>query len=461
MRQIFLAKTIDRMKPQIGQEISLTVERLGINGEGVGYWQGFTIFVDGALPNEAVQARLYEVRKNFGRAKLLSLQSTSSHRVDPICPLFGKCGGCQLMHFDYAQQLQFKRDRVKDALERIGKLKDLEILSCMPSPTSLGYRNKIQLPAISNQGSLRLGLYAHNTHDLVEIDECFIHCDLGDKAYRQIKGILKNSSLPAYNPQTGEGVLRHVLMKTAVNTNQILVVLVTHGKGPDSIETIAQQIIREVPEVKGVIQNVNVSEGNVILSREFHTLAGESAIEEKLCDLTFKVSPASFFQVNPAQAEKLYEKVLEFAQLTGKERVLDAYCGVGTIALILAAHAKEVIGVECVSEAIADAEENAKRNQISHAQFVCATAETFINTLQEVDVAVLNPPRKGCELSFLEQLAILHPKRIVYISCDPATLARDLAILSEKDYRAQIVQPFDMFPQTAHVECIVQLVTTR
>lgn len=432
------------MDLEIGQEIELSIERLGINGEGVASWNGYTIFVDGALPGERACVRLYERRKTFGRGRAVKLLIPSQHRVEPACPLFGKCGGCQLMHLAYDQQLKAKRQRVVDALERIGKIFGVEVLPCEPSPLPLAYRNKIQLPVAPDAS---LGLYAYNTHDLVPIETCFIHCATGEKAFQYIRQTLKAVPLAG---------LRHVLIKTAVHTGQILIVLVTEDKCP-AIELFSQRLMALMPEIRGVVQNINASSGNTILSGDFHLVAGQGYIEERLCGLLFKVSPASFFQVNPAQAEKLYEKALDFLSLQGGEKVLDAYCGVGTLSLILAGKAKEVVGVECVPEAIADAKENAGLNAITNATFVCDQAEDFISSLDNIDAAVLNPPRKGCEASFLEKLSSLKPNHIVYISCDPATLARDIALLISKGYRLEAVQPFDMFPQTAHVETIASL----
>lgn len=428
----------------------ISIQRLGINGEGIGHLEGLTVFVDGALPGETVDVHVYEKHKRYARAKVMHTHMQSPHRKTAPCPLFGKCGGCQLMHLDDEEQLKNKRQRVLDALQRIGKL-DVEVLPCIPSPSPLHYRNKIQLPILGGD-SLRIGLYAQNSHDLVEIDHCMIHCPLGDLAFQKIKTILKQAQIP-------EGILKTLLIKTAVSTAQVLVILVTQGAA--ELGSLAEQILESMPEIKGVVQNIHTSSNNVILGKTFRTLAGQDSIEEKLCGLYFKVSPASFFQVNPAQAENLYQKALEFADLKGKEKVLDAYCGVGTLSLILAQRAHAVIGVECVPDAIKDAGENARRNQIDNVKFVCDTAENFISTLKDVDVAVINPPRKGCESSFLENLSLLRPERIVYISCDPATLARDLAFLCQRGYQIDHVQPFDMFPQTAHVECVVKIVKSN
>jgi len=418
----------------MNESLVLTIQRLGIHGEGVSSWEGLTTFVDGALPGEVVKAIIVERKKSYARAKVLERLQTAPTRVQPICPVFGRCGGCQLMHLDPGEQLKTKRQRVIDALERIGKLFDVPVLECLPSPKPLHYRNKIQLPVKDG----KLGLYAFNSHDLVEIDQCFIHCALGEKAFQ----VVKNNLHPD---------LKYVLIKTAIQTDQILVVLVTAE--PTDLTAYAETLMRALPQIKGVVQNINPSDTNTVLSSNFRTLAGQPYIEDLICGLRFKVSPASFFQVNPAQAENLYQKAIEFCELTGEETVLDGYCGVGTLSLLLAQKAKKVIGIESVPAAIEDAKENAKINQID-ASFICSKAEKF--KLEKVDVAVINPPRKGCEPEFLEQL---DARRIVYISCDPATLARDLAILRTRGYQTEMVQPFDMFPQTMHVESIAKITT--
>lgn len=437
------------MKPSIGEKLQISIQRLGIHGEGIGEWKGLTIFVDGALPGETVTASVVEVRKNFARATVDAFETLSPHRVAPPCPVFGRCGGCQLQHLDYSHQLETKRQRVVDAFERIGKLFDVPVSKCVPSPEPFAYRNKIQLPVVVDS-DLRLGLYAFNSHEIIEIDKCYIHCELGEEAFHRIRRVLK--TVPEIWPS-----LRHVLVKTGVATGQVLVILVTDGEGSPLLTSVASQILEALPQIQGVVQNINTSPGNVILSSKYRTLAGQPYIEDLICGLKFKVSPASFFQVNPRQAEKLYQQALTFAELQGNETVLDAYCGVGTLSLIFAQKAKKVIGIEVVPAAIEDAKENAQLNQIKNAAFVCAKAEDYIARLEGIDTAVLNPPRKGCDPQFLEVLGKLQPKKLVYISCDPATLARDLAILKSKGYAIQAAVPFDMFPQTMHVECVVKL----
>ncbi|NGX38317.1 MAG: 23S rRNA (uracil-C(5))-methyltransferase RlmCD [Chlamydiae bacterium] len=419
------------MPLQLNQKIEIPIHRLGVSGEGVGDFESFTMFVDGALPGEIILGIVTEIRKNFGRAKILEITKSSPHRVKPICPLFGRCGGCQIMHLEYEKQLEAKRQRILDALQRIGKL-EVEVNPCHPSPMPLAYRNKIQLPV--KEG--KIGLYTKGSHEVIDVEKCYIHCSLGEKVYEWIRSF----------PEVQK--FQHLLIRTAVKTGEVLLVFVTE-------EAFIPQDIP--PEVKGIVQCINRSKGNRILGQEFRTLWGREWIKEILHGLQFRISAASFFQINPFQAENLYSQVVDFAELTGNEIVLDSYCGVGTLALILAKGAKKIIGVESVPESIEDAKANAKLNKIENVEFFCERAEEFRPTLDKVDVAVVNPPRKGCEQNFLEVLAKIRPKRIVYVSCDPATMARDVSFLVSQGYRVSQIQPFDMFPQTSHVECVVQL----
>jgi len=433
------------MKP--GQIVSLDIRGLGSSGEGVAHLDGYVLFVDGALPGEKVQARVVERRKTHGRAELLSISRRSPDRADPPCSLFGRCGGCQIMHLSYSKQLEAKRQRVVDAMQRIGKIK-CEIAPCLPSPSPLAYRNKIQLPAKIEGGKLSFGLYARGSHDLVEVDACPIHCALGEEISKSLRNLLKNETQIS---------LRHLLIKSALATNEALAVLVTDRPHSPALFGLAEKLLASHPALKGIIHNLHAGPENVILGPTFTPLAGADSIQEWIGGLTFQVSAASFFQVNPAQAEHLYEKAIEFAALQGDETVLDAYCGVGTLSLLFASLVKKVIGIESISQAIANAEENRRLNGIENALFICSRAEEWIQNSPPIDIALLNPPRKGCEVRFLEGIAHLAPKKIVYISCDPATLARDLASLAALGYQTEAIQPFDMFPQTAHVESVALL----
>lgn len=441
--------------------IKLKIHDLGSSGEGVGYAEGATVFIPGALPGELVEATVMRKKRGISQGTLNQVLEPSPDRIQPSCPYFGQCGGCQLMHLSYDGQLLAKQQRVAAALKRIGKIEDVHVLPCIASPSPLSYRNKIQLPIQEKQGKTVLGLYAHGSHDLVEIDACLIHCPLGEQIFKQVRQVITHSGTPPFDPVTGKGVFKHLVIKSASQTGQALVILVTTVYPSAGLQQVAKQIMEQCPQVKGVIHNIQPQNNNVILGRQYIVLEGQGSIQEQILGKTFQISPAAFFQVNHAQAEQIYSKVLELAQLSGKETVLDAYCGVGTLSLILASQARQVIGVESVSEAIQDACENARLNGISNVQFTCADAENYIfsvdASLAAIDCIVLNPPRKGCEKRFLEGIGQLKPAVLIYVSCDPATLARDLAYLMSFGYQVEHVQPFDMFPQTAHVETVVKL----
>jgi len=444
-------------RPQVGQLISCTVDGFGSSGEGVAHHNGYTLFVDGALPGEFVQVKLTESHKRYGKARLLRIIDASADRVTPPCPLFGKCGGCQLMHLSYPKQLEMKERRVVDALKRIGHIEDAIVAPCLPSPSSLSYRNKIQLPVREGASGIALGLYARGSHDLIELEGCLIHSALGETVYKLVRGQLQRSSIMPYDPVTGKGELRHVLIRTALKKEEVLLIFVTNYEPSKVLKSLAEKILASCSKVKGVVHNKQQGRDNLILGKEYQLLCGAPSIQDTLSDLTFTISPASFFQINPAQAEILYAKAVELAALTGEESVLDAYCGVGTLSLFFAQRAKQVIGVESVPEAIEDAKKNAKTNGIENVRFVTDAAETFIQTLSEIDLVLLNPPRAGCAPSFLDGIGKLSPDKLIYISCDPATLARDCHILKNYGYRIVSIQPYDMFPQTAHVESVALL----
>ena len=442
-----------------GKEIILEITGLGSSGEGIGAIDGLKVFVEGALPGEQVRVQVTVAKARYAKGDLLEILKPSPHRTEPPCPLFDRCGGCQLQHVAYAQQLEMKRARVIDALERIGGFKGVTVAPCEPSPSPLAYRNKIQLPVVTGPNGTLIGLYRRHSHDVIPVDRCLIHCDLGETVYRDVQQLIQESGLKPYCTRSRKGDLRHLLIKSAIHTGEVLVALVTTGRGP--AKALAEKILSSIPAVKGVIENINARHDNVILGSRYRTLAGENAIHETLCGLTFKVSAASFFQVNTDQAEQLYTKALELAELDATTTLLDAYCGVGTLALIAAKHVQRVVGIECVPQAITDAKENGERNGIENATFICGNAETAIRDIGAVDVALLNPPRKGCDPALLNELIAHPPQKIIYVSCDPATLARDLAILVKGGFSLQSTHPFDMFPQTSHVETIVKLRHTR
>lgn len=437
--------------------VDISIHDLGSSGEGIGSYEGFTIFVEGALPSEIVKVEISVLKKNYAKGTLLQIIKESPNRVKPICPLFEQCGGCQIMHLSYKEQLESKRKKISDALQRIGHLDNVHVLPCTPSPQEFNYRNKIQLPITTINDKLTLGFYKKNSHHVVPVSNCYIHCETGQKVYDQLVPLLQNSSLQPFDPITSKGTLRNLIIKSAVNSNEVLVSFVSTSKETDELQKIANELMQICPEVKSVFLNINKTISNTILGNKWILLAGNEQITEEILGLQFKISPASFFQVNTPQAENLYKKAIELAEIHDSSTVLDAYCGVGTLSLIAAKKAKKVIGIECVQEAIDNAIENSLINDLSNTKFLCGKSEDVISTLEPIDIAMINPPRKGCEKQVIDALCKLKPATIVYISCDPATLARDLSLLNAGGYTINEVQPFDMFPQTMHVETVVKL----
>lgn len=435
----------------------MAIHGIGIHGEGIGKVDGYTLFIEGALPGEIVIARLIECHRQYGRAQIIAIEKPSPDRAQPPCVLFGRCGGCQLMHLSYPRQLEIKRQLVTEAFALIGKGQNTPVEPCLPAPMPLAYRNKIQLPAIQTPGGIVLGLYEKASHTLIPVAQCATHSVLGETVYQTVSSLIRKSGMIAYDPDTGQGELRHILIKSTLRSQEALVILVTTDKATDILSRMAIEMMALCPHIRGVVHNQHTGKDNVILGTSYTLLQGRESITETLCGLCFQISAASFFQVNPDQAERLYAKALAFAALTGTETVLDAYCGVGTLSLVLAQKAKSVIGIEKVPEAIENAKANALLNAIHNVQFLCTASETFMKSSPAVDVVLLNPPRKGCEPSVLEGICRTAPQTIVYISCNPATLARDCAYLTQCGYRLEQVQPFDMFPQTAHVECVAKL----
>lgn len=429
---------------------------LNSQGQGICSLNNLKIFIDHVLPGEEVTATLTCKKKNFGLAKLKKIQKPSSDREKPLCPLFQKCGGCQIMHLKYSEQLKFKQKKVQEALSKIAKI-DISVDPCVPSPSPFSYRNKIQLPIYEEEGEVRLGLYQKKTNQPLEINQCHIHCTLGETVFQACRSLLKKSKLKAFDEKTKNGTLRHLLIKTSENTKECLVVWIAYSKAQkDELVSLSQKLMKHCPQVKGVLLNINQKRFNSILGDRLSLLLGRSYIYETILGKTFKISAHSFFQVNPHQAEKLYQMALLKADLKREKTVLDAYCGTGTLSLLASENAAKVFGIECVPSAIEDAEENAKLNGINHVNFILGTVEDKISEIENLDAVFLNPPRRGCEKSVIESLLNQKPKKIIYISCDPATLARDLYLLKEV-YHIESVSPFDMFPQTMHVETLASL----
>ncbi|WP_233567079.1 23S rRNA (uracil(1939)-C(5))-methyltransferase RlmD [Cohnella endophytica] len=483
--------TLKGVPVSAGERVTCEIVGLTHDGEGVGRVDGYTLFVRGALPGELVQAVVISIGKSFGKARMEKVVreivdggSETAIRVEPPCPIYDSCGGCQLQHMDYAAQLRWKRQHVVDNLTRIGKLsvqgetrlagkteESGSMESARPAvivhPT-IGmsdpwrYRNKAQVPIGVVADRLVGGFYEMGSNDIVEMDSCLIQQEENEELVRAVKEAARLLAISAYNRETGRGLLRHVVVRHARTTGHRMVVLVTNGRDiPHGLELVS--LIREsVPGVVSICQNVNTAITPVVFGEETRVLWGEEVIYDEIGGIQFAISPRSFFQVNPEQTVKLYGKAVEYAALTGEETVVDAYCGAGTISLFLARHAARVYGVEIVPEAIEDARRNAVLNGIRNAEFAVGPAEVVMPKWQREgvspDVIVVDPPRKGCDPRLLETMLELRPERIVYVSCNPSTLARDLRLLENGGYRTVEVQPVDMFPHTGHVECCVSLV---
>lgn len=446
-------------------EIELHIDNLGYEGEGVGRYDGFTLFVPGALPNERIRAKVLKVKKSYGYAKLLEVVEQSSDRVAPPCPIYDRCGGCSLQHLSYEAQLEYKRQLVIDNLARIGRITDVAVHPTLGMSAPWRYRNKVQVPIGECEGGLVAGFYAKGTHDIINMDACLIQHESGDQVVATVKKIAAQLGISAYNEETGKGLLRHVVAKVGFNTGELMIVLITNELKIPRLDEWIRLIREEIPAVKSIIQNVNNKRTNVIFGNKSITLWGQDVIYDTIGDLKFAISARSFFQVNPVQTEVLYGKALEYAGLSGDETVIDAYCGIGTISLFLAKMANKVYGVEIVPEAIADAKRNVELNGIDNVVFEVGTAEDVMPKWAEAgvqaDVIVVDPPRKGCEESLLKTIIDMQPKRVVYVSCNPSTLARDLRVLEDGGYRTVEVQPVDMFPHTGHVECVVRIYRDR
>ncbi|WP_173427712.1 23S rRNA (uracil(1939)-C(5))-methyltransferase RlmD [Aneurinibacillus tyrosinisolvens] len=443
------------------QTLELTIEDLSHEGNGVGRYEGYTLFVPGALPGEKVSVKATRLTKKYGYARLLDIVETSADRREPPCPIYKRCGGCTLQHFDYEAQLAFKRKLVEDNLRRIGKIENVIVHPTIGMEDPWRYRNKAQIPIGEEEGGLVGGFYAQRSHEIVNMEKCLIQHEKTDYVIEQVKRIAGKHGVRAYQEETHSGLLRHVVTKIGFATGELMVVLITKEDKIPNQEALIEELVESIPGVKSVVQNVNPKRTNVIFGDVTRVLWGEEYIYDTIGDVKFAISARSFYQVNPVQTERLYGKALEYAALTGEENVIDAYCGIGTISLFLAQKAKQVFGVEIVPDAIEDAKRNAVLNGMENVTFAVGEAERVIPRWYEegnkADVIVVDPPRKGCDEALLQTILDMKPERVVYVSCNPSTLARDLRVLEDGGYETVEVQPVDMFPHTTHVECVVRL----
>ncbi len=441
------------------QHYQVEIIDIGEGGEGIGKINDFTLFVPHVVIGDIVEVQVNKLKKSYGYAKKLRLITPSPFRQEEGCELENKCGGCQFQHMHYLEQLKWKQKKVENCLKRIGKLENVKVEPTLGMDNPYHYRNKAQYPIRKVNGKVEIGFFATRSHRLVPLTECCIQHPKNAEIIQVVKAFLEENQISIYNDLTKKGLVRHLIIKTGYHTNEIMVCLVINGKKLPYSEKLVEALAK-VQGVCSIVLNHPCEKNGVVLKDSYLLLEGKPYIIDTIKSLHFKISPLAFFQVNPVQTEVLYQKALEFAALTGDEVVWDAYCGIGTISLFLAQKAKKVYGVEILKEAIEAAKENALLNYINNVEFFTGKAEEVIPQLYKegivADTIIVDPPRKGCDIALLETLKSMAPQKIVYVSCDPATLARDLAYLtSEAGYQVEKVQPVDMFPQTTHVETVV------
>ena len=438
-----------------------TLDFTGYTAEGMGVarLEGRVVFVPRVIQGERWRVRLEKVNKNVAWGRGVEMLLPSPERLRPDCPLYGRCGGCQFRHMTYAEELRAKGRRIADALERVGRVR-LDLPPVLGAEDPLRYRSKVQFPVAEDRRGLSVGYYRPRSHDVLDAPDCLLQPRAVTRLREAFKSWMEDHRVPAYNEKTGVGLVRHLYVRTN-SRDESLVCVVANGEGLPHAQALTDALRRAEPGLTGVVLNVNTRDTNVILGERYAALWGRDWLEETLCGLTFRLSVPSFFQVNHAQTEVLYRNALDFARLSGTETVLDLYCGTGSISLALARRAGRVVGAEVVPQAVEDAKENARRNGVENAEFFCGDAGSVARRLAaegvRPQVVVVDPPRKGLAPEVPAILAGMGPERIVYVSCDPATLARDVARLAELGYRAVQAQGVDLFPRTAHVETVVLL----
>ncbi|MBC1560208.1 23S rRNA (uracil(1939)-C(5))-methyltransferase RlmD [Listeria booriae] len=440
--------------------LDVVFEDLTHDGNAVAKIDGYPIFVPQGLPDEIAQIKVLKTNKNYGFGKIIELTKESADRVTPPCLVYSQCGGCQLQHLSYDGQLRMKQKQVAQVMKRIGK-QDVEVLPTLGMENPWNYRNKAQVPVGFVNGRLVAGFYQQRSHQIIDMNTCLIQQEENNEVIQTARSIFAKYHVEPYDETTRKGVLRHLMTRFATTTGELMLVIVTTKLNfPNKAEILAE-LQQSIPELTSLVQNVNTANTNVIFGEQTVVLAGREYIMDTIHGISFAISARSFYQVNPEQTEILYAEALKLAGLTGEETVIDAYCGIGSISLCLAKEAKHVYGVEIVPQAIEDARANAKLNKMDNVTFAVGKAEEVIPDWFKqgikADVLVVDPPRKGCDDALLKTILKMKPKRVVYVSCNPATLARDMLVLTEGGYEAKMVQPVDMFPQTTHVECVTVL----
>ncbi len=454
--------------------IEVEITDIGNDGEGIGKVDGYTLFIKDAVIGDVVKAKIMKAKKNYAYAHLEDVVKPSEYRTTPACHIAKQCGGCQLQFMSYERQLQYKQNKVRNNIIRLGAFpadeidRIMEPIIGMENPFQ--YRNKAQFPVGTDKnGKIITGFYAGHSHNIIANTDCKIGTVENKEILEAVIFYMEKNHVSAYNEETGKGLVRHILIRKGFTSGEIMVCIIINRKGKAGkiAEYLPnqQELVDALSAIKGMTSisvDINTEKSNVIMGPEVHTIWGKDAVSDTLCGLEFNISPLSFYQVNPVQATRLYEQAIEYAQLTGNETVWDLYCGIGTITLAMSQKAKQVYGVEIIPQAIDDAKQNAIRNNISNAEFFVGKAEEVLPQKYKdegiyADVICIDPPRKGCDEQALGTMLKMAPKRIVYVSCDSATLARDLRILCDGGYKLEHVRPCDMFPMSTHVETVVLL----
>ena len=433
--------------------VEITIDDLTVEGAGIGRHEGMTVFVPRALPGETVAVKIIKLAKSYAVGRMMNISRPSAERVAPFCPVFEQCGGCTLQHLSYDAQLAYKSRYVQQCFKRIGGI-NIDTPHIEPCANTRDYRNKASFPVAGQTGQARAGFFAPRSHELVACD-----CPIQKPEINAVKNAVvrwaNNNDIPPYNEQTGKGVLRHIVARQSSDGGVMTGVVVREKVD----ERPLIEALQSIPDLKSIAININREKGNAILGRETRVIYGGAYITEEYSGLKFRAALQSFLQVNHAQSQKLYDKALEYADISQNDTVFDLFCGIGTISLLAARRAKRVLGIEYEPSAVKNAEENARLNGIGNVQFLAGDAgellKTGVNTAGNPDIVILDPPRKGCDAALIEGIVVASPKRIVYVSCNPATLARDAALLKELGYEVKEVSGVDMFPHTTHVECVI------
>ena len=443
--------------------INITITSATADGNGVGHTdEGIAVFVPLSVIGDKLLVKILKLKKTYAFAKIEKILEPSVSRILPDCSYFEKCGGCVWRHINYEEECKIKQQRVVDAVERIGGI-HTDFRSIIRCNNTLRYRNKAQFPIGKDRdGNIQIGFYAFHSHRIIDCDDCLLQPEVFSKVTRITRKFIADTNADIYDERTGKGRLRHLYIRLGELTDELMVCYVVNGNGLKQEDLLVKMLREELPNLKTVIFNSNRENTNVVLGKKNRIAYGNGYITDRLCGLNLKISPFSFWQVNRSQAEKLYLKAKEYANLKSDEILLDLYCGTGTIGLTMAQDCKTLVGVEIVEDAVKDANVNAKLNGIDNAKFICSDAASAVKTLQaeglSPDVVILDPPRKGCGEELSETVSKMQPKRIVYVSCDPATLARDLKYFGERGYVTKEITPCDMFSRTAHVEsvCLIE-----